>query len=178
MIDRARIEPGLVALVEDATGLDCVHSDGSEPFVDPVKGAIAKYQIFAVTPIGVQDEIRYVELAPGEEPTDFVQRIAGVRELTFRLVVEAYDATPGRAADQAIEAWRDSLLFDETSEALGELGLGFLRSEAQNYAPVTRDHRMRPWASIDVRFSVVGMAEGKRTISTIDTLGAVTSTIT
>jgi hypothetical protein len=164
VIDWAAIEPGLCALVLDVTGVPCVHAEGAEPFVDPTVGAIAKYQIYAVTGIGVADETGYYD---PDASGDLVQKAAGVRELTFRLRVEAYDATAGKAANRAIEDWRDAMALDETIAALGDLGLTYLRTEAMVYQPAERDHRQRPWALVDMRMCMISTTQARRTTPAI-----------
>jgi hypothetical protein len=179
VIDWATIEPGLATLVKNLTGLaSCTHDDGADLFVDPVLGCVAKYTIYAVTPIGQQDEARFSAHdvdQPWGEPwggTEQVLRenIAGVRELTYRLKIEAYDATAGRAAQQYTEKFRDALGFLSTHDALALLGITFLRTEAMGYIPARKDQRQRPFGFVDVRFGAVGRAQDPTSYSTIETV--------
>lgn len=177
MIDWSAIEPGLCALVLARTGIVCVHEDGAEPFIPPGAACIAKFSIFAVTPVGV-DELRMIEHVGepiwdgpwgGDDPK-LREHALGVRELTWRIRFEAYDATAGRAAQQHTEKLRDQMSLTSTRAELKALGLSYLSTLATGYVPQRKDQRQRPFAFLDLRLGASGAFLDSTEYTTIETV--------
>jgi hypothetical protein len=162
VIDWATVEPGLCALVTSITGIACEHPDGKRSLVSPATGCVATSIVYAITPQGTDE--RQMLPAPDEdqpwanpwggEPGDLIECVVGLREVTWRVKFEAYDATPGRAAQAHAERLRTRMSFSSSAAALEALGFGLLRAEPTTYVPEPRSQRTRPFAFVDFRLSV------------------------
>lgn len=153
----ATMQAGLLAWFAAALGVDdeAVQIPAAwedEPEQMTPSGLLGLLKIRGIEAVGT-DELRFVLDAEQPAGQDLIPQSSGNRRLTVSLSVEAHDLQPAWSAHRFLDRVRSKLRLPATQDALRELGLGILRTEAIQVVDGEVDGRRLGKAVLDVHFS-------------------------
>lgn len=174
MIDLSLIEPALVAIVQDLTGVQAVAwSEQPATMAQELENAEIDLSIVSWVSLG-SDDRRYEreEGSDGDPWGGFAapvrEEVRGAREITVRFKCTSFDDVGGRSGRYFAQKISDRITLNSARAALLAVGLGFGSRVAFVDLSAVVDGRRRSIAAIDVRFNAISVERAADTITTIE----------